>query len=322
MRDPTDFELATDANFVEALYLAANPDVARHVAAGGDAWKHFERHGRAEGRRQFTRAAAGLPGTRGAAKYKLFAPILDASSGAGGTFRFLETTESFPVGYGAAAHELGEYAAESANPGLGDFVEAVRANPDKLYLDVGCGRRSRTFDNCLYLEVYPSASADLIIEPACRYPIADASLDGIGCFAVLEHMTEPWIAAEEFARMLKPGGIVYIDYPFLVPIHGYPSHYYNATRDGLARLFDRGFERIRLATEPNQTPDHAISWQLAGLAEALTDDALREELKAMSVGELIAQPPGGAFWKRVIAATPDKARSTFAAGNTLIARKL
>jgi len=322
MEDPPRLELATDDNFVEALYLAANPDVARHVAAGGDAWKHFERHGRAEGRKQLTRAAAGLAGTRAEAKYRRFAPILDAARGAGGSFRFLDSPDSFPVAYGAAAHDLGDYDGESANPGMGDFVEAVRANPDKLYLDVGCGRRSRTFDNCLYLEVYPSVSADLVIEPACRYPIADVSLDGIGCFAVMEHMAEPWIAAAEFARMLKPGGMVYIDYPFLVPVHGYPSHYYNATREGLARLFDSGFERLALTTANNQTPDHAIQWQLAGLIEAIEDEGLRAEMQAKTVGELAAEPPGSPFWQRVLATIPDRARAMFAAGNSLIARKL
>lgn len=322
MHDPSRFEPATDENFVEQLYLAANPDVARHVAAGGDAWRHFDRHGRAEGRKQLTRAAAGLPGTRGEAKYARFASLLDPSRGAGGDFRFLAAPDSFPVSYGAAPHDLRDYDGESANSGLGDFVEAVRANPDKLYLDVGCGRRSRTFDNCLYLEVYPSVSADLVIEPVCRYPIADGSLDGIGCFAVMEHMEEPWVAAAEFARMLKPGGMVFIDYPFLVPVHGYPSHYYNATREGLARLFDKGFERLKLATEGNQTPDHALHWQLNGLAEALTDPALRDELMAKTVAELAAEPPGSPFWQRIIAATPERERAMFAAGNTLIARKL
>lgn len=315
-------EPVTDANFVEALYLAANPDVARHVAAGGDAWKHFERHGRKEGRKQLTRAAANLDGTRAAAKYARFAPLLDASRGAGGAFRFLQDEQSFPVAYGGSAHNIDEYDDESANPGVADFVEMVRGNPDRLYLDVGCGRRGRTFDNCLYLEVYPAESADIVIEPACRYPIADGSLDGIGCFAVMEHMTEPWVAAEEFARMLKPGGIVVIDFPFLVPVHGYPSHYYNATREGLARLFETGFEQIKLVTEHCQTPDHAIQWQLAGIAEALTDEALRAEFHAKSVAELIAEPPGGPFWRKLMAGLPEKALASFAAGNTLVARKL
>jgi len=322
MHSSAHLELATEANFVEALYLAANPDVARHVAAGGDAWKHFERHGRKEGRKQLTRAAANLPGTREAAKYERFVSLLDASRGVGGSFRFLREAGSFPVAYGGQAHRIDDYDDESANPGLGEFVEMVRDNPDRLYLDVGCGRRGRTFDNCLYLEVYPSISADIIIEPACRYPIADACLDGIGCFAVMEHMTEPWVAAAEFARMLKPGGIIVIDFPFLVPVHGYPSHYFNATREGLARLFDDGFERIRLVTASSQTPDHAIQWQLAGIAEALTDEELRAEFHAKSVIELISERPGGPFWRRLLQALPEKARSGFAAGNTLVARKL
>ncbi len=315
MQDPTRFEPATDENFVEELYLAANPDVARHVAAGGDAWKHFERHGRREGRRQLTRAAAGLAGTRAEAKYARFAPLLDASRGAGGDFRFVGAADSFPVAYGGASHDLGDYEDESANPGLGLFVEAVRADPQGLYLDVGCGRRTRTFDNCLYLEVYPSRSADIVMEPACRYPIADASLDGIGCFAVMEHMEAPWEAAAEFRRMLKPGGRVFIDYPFLVPVHGYPSHYFNATREGLARLFDAGFEQLHLATESNQTPDHALHWQLSGLLESIEDPALIQEIRAMNIGALLDQPPGGPFWNRVLAALPDRAKATYAAGN-------
>ena len=39
--------------FDEAIYLATYPDVAQAVQSGQfvDAWQHFERHGRAEGRR-------------------------------------------------------------------------------------------------------------------------------------------------------------------------------------------------------------------------------------------------------------------------------
>ena len=46
-------EVAAREQFDEAFYLATYPDVARAVHAGQfvDAWQHFERHGRAEGRR-------------------------------------------------------------------------------------------------------------------------------------------------------------------------------------------------------------------------------------------------------------------------------
>jgi SAM-dependent methyltransferase len=321
MIDPARFEPATDANFDEQPYLMANPDVARHVAAGGDAWDHFDRHGRREGRRQLTPAAAGLDGSRAARKYARFAGILDPDRGAGGHFAFMDEDGAFPVSYGDRPHDLGDYDAESANPGFGDFIDTIRAHPDRLYLDVGCGRRGRRYDNCLYLDVYHSPSADIVMEPACHYPIASGSLDGIGCFAVLEHVTEPWTVAAEFARMLKPGGLVFIDYPFLVPVHGYPSHYYNATRAGLARLFDGGFEQLRLDTRDNQTPDHALHWQMNGLRAALSDPAIRAEFGAATIDELCATPPGDGLWRKLRDALPDDARAGFAAGNTLIARK-
>ena len=165
MADPSRLELATDDNFDEQPYLLANPDVARHVAAGGDAWGHFDRHGRREGRRQLTPAAAGLPAGRRARKYARFAPLLDPAMGAGGAFAFRGAAGAFPVGYGAQPHSVADYDTESANPGFTDFVVEVRDHPDRLYLDVGCGLRGKTYDNCLYLDVYPSRSADLVMEP-------------------------------------------------------------------------------------------------------------------------------------------------------------
>lgn len=315
------YETVTDENFEESLYLAANPDIARHKERGGDVWDHFDRHGRHEGRKQLTPAAGGLPGDRRTRKYQRFERILDPSHGLGGRFRFLNGLGCFPVAYGGNSSSLSDYDAEAANPGLGDFVEHVQANPDKLFLDVGCGRRDRTFDNCLYLEVYPSKSADIIMEPACNYPIADSSLDGIGCFAVMEHMTEPWTAAAEFARMLKPGGLVFIDYPFMVPVHGYPSHYFNATREGLLSLFRGSFDVVKLNTGENQTPDHSLHWQLTSIVNALTDTVVRNELEELTVRELLAQAPGSYIWRRVIAALPEQVRADYAAGNTLIGCK-
>lgn len=319
---PQDRVPATDGNFEDALYLAANPDVARRYPVG-EAWRHFDRHGRAEGRTQLTPEAAGLVGSKAARKYARFADVLDAGAGAGGEFRFLGEARSFPVAYGdAPTHDLSDYDAESDNPGLSDFVDACRDHPAQRFMEVGCGRRRRRFANCLYLEVYPSEAADLLMAPACRYPIADNSLDGIGCFAVLEHTTEPWEVAREFHRMLKPGGTLYVDWPFLVPVHGYPSHYYNATREGLRRMFEAGFETVSLDTRLNQTPDHVLHWMLNGLSAALADDALRAELAAMTVAELMAEAPGGPLWARVIAALPAEAISTYAAGSTLVARKI
>jgi SAM-dependent methyltransferase len=312
-------ELATPENFDEQGYLSANPDIARHVANGGNALSHFERHGHREGRRQVAPDVA-VRLQRKHARFERFAKLLDAARGAGGSFTSVGEPGTFPVRYGNTSLDLESYQAESANAGFGPFVEEVRANPDKNYLDVGCGRRPRIEPNCLYLEVYPSASADIIMEPACIFPIATASLDGIGCFAVLEHVERPWEAAAEFRRMLKPGGKVFIDWPFLVPVHGYPSHYYNATRAGLQRMFADGFKLDHIDAFPNQTPDHAFHWMLNELIKDM-EPAARSSLLSMTVEELTREIPGGEFWGKMLAAVPPATIETLACGNSLIATR-
>jgi len=52
MFDPLILELATDRNFDAQRYLLANPDLADPFRDGLDPRAHFERHGRAEKRRQ------------------------------------------------------------------------------------------------------------------------------------------------------------------------------------------------------------------------------------------------------------------------------
>jgi SAM-dependent methyltransferase len=317
-----ELELATSADFDAARYLLANPDVAAWAAAGGDPRHHLEAHGLAEGRKQLSAAFHARIAERARAKYARFAPILEPANGAGGCFRFLDGEGAFPVGYGGEHLALDAYDGESAHGGLSQFDDEIATHPERLYLDVGCGLRRDGFDNCLYLEVYASRSADLVMAPACTYPIADASLDGIGCFAVLEHMPEPWVAAAEFRRMLKPGGLLFVDWPFLQPVHGYPSHYYNATRQGLAAMFDEGFERLELDTRDNQTPERTLRWLLRGWLDGLADEAARRDLGAMTIEQLLAEPPHSPFWKRILAATPASVRETYACGNTLVAKRL
>ena len=288
---------------------------------GGDARAHLTDHGEREGRRLFTREFIEGRQDRDRRKHARFAPSLDPAAGAAGTFRSLAGGDTFPLAYGTGHHDISAYDSESGNPGLGEFIQALATNPDKNFLDIGCGFRPILYENCLYLDVYPSLTADIIMEPACTYPIASASMDGISCLAVLEHVEQPWVVVREIHRILKPGGIAYIDWPFLQPVHGYPSHFYNATRAGLETMFKDGFEVLTLETFSNQTPDHTATWLLREWIATLTSDAARAEFMGMSVGFLLSQPPGGPFWSRILAATPPKAVMTFACGNTLIARK-
>jgi SAM-dependent methyltransferase len=314
-------EHATRENFSASGYLQANADVAEAARNGvTDPWHHFVEFGENEGRMQIAATFLAGRSTYGHAKYERFKDCVLTAERPSTSFHFLEESEAFTVALSERHLSASEYAAESANNGYGPFIDEVRMNPSKAYLDVGCGLRNEVFDNCLYVEVYPSLTADVIVAPDCRYPLASAAFDGIGCFAVLEHVTKPWVVASEIHRMLKPGGRCYIAWPFLQPIHGFPSHYFNATRQGLELLFSERFEIEVCRTEPWEGPNHTMNWVLGKFADRLPPQK-RERLLRMSVAELIAQVPASPFWTELLSDLPDAVISEFACGNSLIATK-
>jgi predicted SAM-dependent methyltransferase len=284
------------------------------AAANVDALKHFLSNGQKEQRRLVNPELMPNSSYR-QQKHKRFSGILNLKS--------LKTkTTSFPLTFGRRHFSIDEYQSESANHEFPAFANEVISNPNKLYLDLGCGLRNRVHQNCLYLEVYPSLAADVIVEPTCVYPIESASLDGVGCFAVLEHTKQPWLVVQEIHRMIKPGGKVWIDWPFLQPVHGYPSHYFNATREGLESIFtDAGFKVNTSETGDHEGPDHTISWILGHFVQALPT-ALQNKVQAMTVGDLLRQTPRNEFWNELMRSIDDRTRSTFACGNNLVATKL
>ena len=58
----------------------------------------------------------------------------------------------------------------------------------------------------------------------------------------------PWAATPELARVLRPGGVIYVETHQTFPIHGYPSDYWRFTREALELLaLDAGLEVIGTA---------------------------------------------------------------------------
>jgi SAM-dependent methyltransferase len=309
-------EHSTFDNFFENGYVLANPDLSDHLARGGDASEHFREWGHKEGRRQVTRAFLENRSRLNREKYSRFSNVIDETN----SFRFIDETSAFPISFGDKHYKISDYASQSAHPVYGPFAAVIDGNPDKLYADIGAGFRHEVFDNCLYIEVYPSMTADLLVQADCLYPIRSSSLDGIGCFAVLEHVMRPWIVVEEMRRMLKPGGKVFIDWPFLQPVHGYPSHYFNATRQGLELMFSDGFEIEYCRTEGNQTPAFTMQWVLGKFLHDLPSEK-RSIIASMTLDEFVSKPAVGEFWQSILTGLSDATISEFSCGNTLVATK-
>ncbi len=77
-------------------------------------------------------------------------------------------------------------------------------------------------------------------------PLRAMSVDTILCMVVLEHTRRPRHVIEEFARVLKPGGRLYMVVPFLWEEHQTPHDYFRFTRHGVELLFEELPVRIDL----------------------------------------------------------------------------
>ena len=87
-----------------------------------------------------------------------------------------------------------------------------------------------------------------LVEDIHAMSLADNSLEGLFCMAVLEHVYDPKKAAEEIVRVLKPGGTALVYVPFLYRYHAHSTDYHDYfryTKDGIAYLF-RGCSHIEL----------------------------------------------------------------------------
>ncbi len=88
------------------------------------------------------------------------------------------------------------------------------------------------------------AGVDVVGDLAAM-PFRDASLDGILCESVLEHVPEAGSALAEIGRVLKPGARAFLTLPFLWQYHAAPHDYWRWTRPGVERDL-RGLEILEL----------------------------------------------------------------------------
>jgi SAM-dependent methyltransferase len=115
------------------------------------------------------------------------------------------------------------------------FKQLLRA-PGML-VSIG-GGPTRVHPRLRNLNILTTPGVDLTAS-AYQLPFADATVDGIHCEAVLEHLEYPDAAVREMHRVLKPNALVFAVTPFLQPYHAYPDHYQNFTLRGHTRLFER-----------------------------------------------------------------------------------
>jgi SAM-dependent methyltransferase len=105
-------------------------------------------------------------------------------------------------------------------------------------------------------DVHLGKSTGLVMD-AHDIPFADATFDGIVVQAVLEHVVDPYRCVHEIHRVLKPGGVVFSETPFMQQVHMGAYDFTRFTPLGHRRLF-RHFEQI--AGGPNGGQGMVLAW--------------------------------------------------------------
>lgn len=171
----------------------------------------------------------------------------------------------------------------SDHPYDGNAGELIRQVGDAggWVLDCGAGFKSTSYSHVVQLEIKPYPQVD-VLAPNQELPFRDGCFDCVFSLNVLEHVENPFASASELCRVLKPRGLLYVDIPFLQGEHGYPNHYFNATRSGLLRLFPtfsvRG-HHVPLSGHPIFMLQHFIEVYRHGLPVDLAEDFLNLKMR-------------------------------------------
>lgn len=124
-------------------------------------------------------------------------------------------------------------------------IEDAAPQAHGVLLDIGCGEKPyrKVFapfvEKHLGLEYSPESGyranlADFCGDAMCL-PMGNSTVDTILCTEVLEHLPNPEKAIAEFARILRPNGVIITTAPFFFPIHD-AWDFFRYSHDGIAEL--------------------------------------------------------------------------------------
>ena len=135
-------------------------------------------------------------------------------------------------------------------------------------LDVGCGHKPyRSFvpaDRYVGLDIDSPVTRALgvadVLYDGRRFPLPDASFDGVLCSQVFEHVFNPEEFLGEICRVLRPGGRLVLTVPFVWDEHEQPHDFARYSSFGLKALLERnGFE---VEVQRRSVADARIIFQL------------------------------------------------------------
>lgn len=140
------------------------------------------------------------------------------------------------------------------------------SNSESKVLIIGGGAIGQGMDAVYEEEFVQLISFDIYASPyvqfvadAHKIPLPENYFDCVIIQAVLEHVLEPNAVVSEIYRVLKPGGLVYAETPFMQHVHEGAYDFTRFTESGHRYLF-RNFKKIRSGA--NGGPGTQLLWSI------------------------------------------------------------
>ncbi len=134
-------------------------------------------------------------------------------------------------------------------------LERVRHHARGTLLDVGCGTRAfawvfegsvdHYFGTDLPTSMYLTGNPPDAYARAEAQPVRSGAVDTVLGLSMLTYLPEPQRMIDEAARVLKPGGILLLEFTQMVPIHDEPYDFFRFTPFAARWMLEKaGFEML------------------------------------------------------------------------------
>jgi SAM-dependent methyltransferase len=135
------------------------------------------------------------------------------------------------------------------------FIDRHIRGREGTFINLGSGN-TVLHGSVINVDIGAYDGVDLVCD-ILSLPLEDESVDVVLNISVLEHVPEPERVLDEIRRVLRPGGLVYTDVPFVVGYHASPQDFSRWTHQGVVRLH-HGFDTESVTI--NGGPTSALLW--------------------------------------------------------------
>ena len=111
-----------------------------------------------------------------------------------------------------------------------------KISKDEFMINVGSGNTNYS-PRLVNIDIEKTENVD-ILGDGRKLPLMNSSISLIVSQAVLEHTPHTSINIQEFERVLKPNGHLYLEVPFMQTYHAHPHDYFRFTHSGLKNILE------------------------------------------------------------------------------------